>query len=75
MRILLVEDEKGLIVTLTDRLRSEGFEVVSAADGKAGFDLASTVSFDLIILENHHQLISRVLSAGEIQLIRSLDQF
>jgi two-component system alkaline phosphatase synthesis response regulator PhoP len=38
MRILLVEDEPGLIITLTDRLQSEGYDVVSAADGKAGFD-------------------------------------
>jgi len=51
MRILLVEDEIGLIVTLTDRLRAEGFEVVSASDGKAGFDLAFAGSFDLIILD------------------------
>jgi two-component system alkaline phosphatase synthesis response regulator PhoP len=51
MRILLVEDEQGLIITLTDRLRSEGFDVVSAADGKSGFDLASSESFDLIILD------------------------
>jgi two-component system, OmpR family, alkaline phosphatase synthesis response regulator PhoP len=51
MRILLVEDEQGLIVTLTDRLQSEGFEVVSASDGRTGFDLASVESFDLIILD------------------------
>lgn len=51
MRILLVEDEKGLIVTLTDRLQSEGFEVVSAGDGKKGLELASHESFDLIILD------------------------
>ena len=50
-RILLVEDEKGLILTLTDRLRSEGFDVVSAADGEAGSDAASTGDFDLIILD------------------------
>ncbi len=40
MRILLVEDEQGLILTLTDRLESEGFEVESSADGKLGFDKA-----------------------------------
>jgi two-component system alkaline phosphatase synthesis response regulator PhoP len=51
MRILLVEDEKGLIVTLTDRLESEGFEVVSAADGEKGLALASGERFDLIILD------------------------
>jgi DNA-binding response OmpR family regulator len=31
--ILLVEDEPGLVLTLTDRLRREGFEVTAASDG------------------------------------------
>lgn len=51
MRILLIEDEPGLIVTLTDRLRSEGYQVVSAADGDTGFELGSTEPFELIILD------------------------
>src|SRR5436853_4749450 len=51
MKILLVEDEKGLIITLTDRLESEGFDVTSATDGKSGYDLAVSESFDLIILD------------------------
>ena len=51
MKILLVEDEEGLILTLTDRLRSEGFEVVSAGDGEAGFKLATSQTFDLILLD------------------------
>ncbi len=51
MKILLVEDETGLILTLTDRLQSEGFEVVSAADGEKGLESASTENFDLIILD------------------------
>lgn len=51
MKILLVEDEEGLIITLTDRLQSEGFEVRSATDGDAGLALAQAESFDLIILD------------------------
>jgi len=51
MRILLVEDEAGLILTLTDRLRSEGFDVTSAADGEQGLSFALSESFDLIILD------------------------
>jgi hypothetical protein len=35
-RILLVEDEPGLVMTLGDRLRSEGHRVESAADGQTG---------------------------------------
>ena len=51
MKILLVEDEEGLILTLTDRLRSEGFEVIPAKDGEAGFNLATSQTFDLILLD------------------------
>lgn len=51
MKILLIEDEEGLITTLTDRLVSEGFEVVSANDGKKGLEAAATDRFDLIILD------------------------
>ena len=51
MRILLVEDEPGLIVTLTDRLVSEGYDVAKASDGQTGFDLASSEPFDLLILD------------------------
>ncbi len=51
MKILLVEDEEGLILTLTDRLVSEGFEVVSARDGEQGFAAACGGTFDLILLD------------------------
>lgn len=51
MRILLVEDEKGLILTLTDRLTSEGFDVTSAEDGARGLELAIGGGFDLILLD------------------------
>lgn len=51
MKILLVEDEEGLILTLTDRLRNEGFEVVSAKDGEAGLEAVVSQSFDLILLD------------------------
>ena len=51
MRILLIEDEPGLILTLTDRLVSEGFDVVARSDGEQGFAAAADEHFDLIILD------------------------
>jgi two-component system alkaline phosphatase synthesis response regulator PhoP len=51
MKVLLVEDEEGLIITLTDRLQSEGFDVKSAADGEIGLSTVLAESFDLIILD------------------------
>jgi len=51
LRILLVEDETGLVLTLTDLLRSEGYQVESAGDGEDALELASSGSFNLIILD------------------------
>ena len=50
-KILLVEDELGLVMTLGDRLRREGYQVESASDGLQGLKLAETGRFDLIILD------------------------
>jgi two-component system alkaline phosphatase synthesis response regulator PhoP len=50
-RILVVEDEPGLRLTLCDRLRSEGYEVESAAEGQSGLALALDGVFDTIILD------------------------
>jgi two-component system OmpR family response regulator len=49
--ILLVEDEYALGMTLGDRLRKEGYVVDCAADGDEGFDKATQLPFDLIILD------------------------
>lgn len=50
-RILLVEDEPSLILSLSDRLVAEGFEVEVAEDAATGFDQARHGSFDLIVLD------------------------
>jgi two-component system alkaline phosphatase synthesis response regulator PhoP len=49
--ILLIEDEPGLVVTLTDRLRSEGYEVTSEMNGDRGYELARGEGVDLIVLD------------------------
>ena len=50
-RLLLVEDELGLVLTLTDRFRMEGYEVETAPDGNEGLAMALGSSFDLILLD------------------------
>jgi two-component system, OmpR family, alkaline phosphatase synthesis response regulator PhoP len=50
-RILLVEDEPSLVLTLTDRLISEGYEVESVGNGDAAVDRAVTGSFDMVLLD------------------------
>jgi two-component system alkaline phosphatase synthesis response regulator PhoP len=50
-RVLLVEDEPGMVVALTDRLVAAGYEVDSATDGETGLERASRVVYDLIVLD------------------------
>jgi two-component system alkaline phosphatase synthesis response regulator PhoP len=48
-RLLLVEDEPGLVMTLTDRLTVEGYEVESATDAATALKRATSESFDLVL--------------------------
>ncbi len=50
-KVLIVEDEAGLRLTLSDRLRSEGYTVETADDGPSGEEAASSGSFDVILLD------------------------
>jgi two-component system alkaline phosphatase synthesis response regulator PhoP len=50
-RILLIEDEPGIVLTLTDRLTGEGYSVESAADGESGLERATRDAFDLLLLD------------------------
>ena len=49
--ILIVEDEEELCLTLGDRLRSEGYAVEVAFDGKSGLEKINQAPFDLVILD------------------------
>ena len=50
-RLLLVEDEPGLVMTLTDRLAAEGFDVESAATAPRGIEAGTRDPFDVILLD------------------------
>lgn len=49
--ILMVEDEEGLIITLGDRLRSEGYNLDVEKDGESGYQTAILKSYDVILLD------------------------
>ena len=50
-RILLVEDEPGLVLTLRDRLTREGYGVDVSPDGESGLQRAAGEAFDLVLLD------------------------
>ena len=51
MRILVVEDEKGISGFLKEGLEEEGFAVDTADDGIKGLELASINEYDLLLLD------------------------
>ncbi|HEX8770319.1 MAG TPA: response regulator [Acidimicrobiales bacterium] len=49
MKVLVVDDDPVILELLRLNFEMEGFEVVSACDGRAGFDRAVTEAPDLVI--------------------------
>jgi DNA-binding response OmpR family regulator len=51
-RILIIEDEEGLVLSLTDRLESEGYEVDAIGDGLEGERKAlGADKYDMVLLD------------------------
>ena len=50
-RLLLVEDEPGLQLALSDRLSAEGYSVETAGDGNVAVTRATSEPFDIIVLD------------------------
>ena len=50
-RLLVVDDEKGLVDVLSEWLGAKGFHVLRAFDGKEGLERAHADKPDLIILD------------------------
>jgi Response regulators consisting of a CheY-like receiver domain and a winged-helix DNA-binding domain len=50
-RILLVEDEESIVLTLSDRLLSEGYAVEVETDGESALEAATRTRYDVIVLD------------------------
>jgi DNA-binding response OmpR family regulator len=50
-KILIIEDEKSILMALEDNLGLEGYDVVCAVDGEQGLSIAREEEFDLLILD------------------------
>lgn len=50
-RILIVEDEKSLLVSTKDELEDEGYEVYSAQNGRDAVEMCEKMEFDVCILD------------------------
>jgi len=50
-KILLVDDEESLVMLLSERLKFNGYDVITASDGQEGLDKAKKEKPDLILLD------------------------
>ncbi len=50
-RILFVEDEPGMLLTVSDRLRGEGYTVDCCENGLEGWNTARKGGYDIILLD------------------------
>jgi DNA-binding response OmpR family regulator len=50
-KILIVEDDKSILMALRDDLEFEGYRVSTASDGKTGLRMALDKEFQLIVLD------------------------
>ncbi len=51
IKILLIEDDSFLVEMYTTKFELEGFEVVSAEDGKKGLEMVKKENPDIILLD------------------------
>ena len=62
MRLLLIEDEKKVAEFVARGLRAERYAVDVTSDGRSGWEMASTIDYDLVILD----LMLPELSGAEV---------
>ena|SRR6266567_6800082 len=84
MRLLLIEDERKVADFIARGLRAERFAIDVADDGPSGWAMASSVDYDLIILDlmlpgvNGSELLRRLRRRGpglERSSLRSADSW
>ena len=51
MRILVIEDNRDILANVLDYLQIKGYNIDCAQDGLSGLHLATTVHYDLIVLD------------------------
>jgi len=70
-KILIIEDEPGILLSLKDELESEGYIVYEAGDGEKGLTLTKQKKPDLIILDimlpvlDGYEVCKRLRMAGD----------
>jgi DNA-binding response OmpR family regulator len=71
MQILVIEDEQRMASLLKRGLTEEGHHVVVASDGAAGFEIAGSNQFDVIVLDMMLPQMDGLTVAGRLRAARN----
>jgi two-component system, OmpR family, alkaline phosphatase synthesis response regulator PhoP len=72
-KILVVEDDVNIVITLQDRLAANGYKVIIACDGKEGLEKALTEKPDIILLDiimpimDGHEMLEQLRKTEEVK--------
>jgi len=71
-RILAIDDDELVLLSIEELLATEGFAVTTAPGGKAGLEVAGRATFDLVLLD----LVMPGLSGFEVcKALRAMPAF
>ena len=65
-QILVIEDEANLSELYAQELSDEGFQVVTATNGKAGLEVLQNQAFDLVVLDLKMPQMDGIETLGKI---------
>lgn len=74
-KILLVDDDRGIIDLVSQYLKKEGYEVITAGDGPSGLKAADSYKPDLIVLDimlpgfDGLELLSKLRQRSDVYVI------
>lgn len=75
MKILLVDDARSVVMVMTSRLASYGYDVVSAANGQVGVEMFAKEAPDLVLMDVEMPVMNGFEAANRIRAIEATQQW
>ena len=75
MKILLVDDARSVVMVMTSRLASYGYDVVYAPNGKAAVDMFASSAPDLVLMDIEMPLMNGFEATNRIRAFEATQQW